>query len=365
MIRVVGLSKEFRGESGAFRALGTLDLDVAAREFFVLLGPSGSGKTTLLRSIAGIETPDQGDIYLGDRLIFSAAQQINVRPEERGLGMVFQSYAVWPHMTVYQNVALPLLHGARRIDRSRVRDRVMHALAMVQMENFADRPVPLLSGGQQQRVALARALAVQPLVLLMDEPLSNLDARLREEVRSQIKEVTNSVGVTVLYVTHDQAEAASLADRVAVMSEGRILQIATPDELYRTPSAPAVADFLGRVNWLQGTIRNRDRVETEIGVLNAKTGALSGAVRVALRPADIVISQTASGGANEFEGRVSEEVFLGEQTHVRLLLQHGRSIDVKLFTRVKAPLNGTSVFFRCDPDDILVFPNEPARRISD
>ena len=358
MICIVGVSKEFRGKRGAFRAIDALDLEVAAKEFFVLLGPSGSGKTTLLRCIAGIELPDEGEIYLGDRLIFSAARRVNVRPEERGLGMVFQSYAVWPHMTVYQNVALPLIHGARRIARERVRDRVMQTLALVQMEDFAHRPVPLLSGGQQQRVALARALAVQPVVLLMDEPLSNLDARLREEVRSQIKEVTNSVGVTVVYVTHDQSEAAALADQVAVMSGGRILQIASPDELYRRPAAPAVADFLGRLNWLTGTIRDRDRVETEIGLLEAKTGGLSGPVRVALRPADITISRTASGDANEFEGRVSEEVFLGEQVHVRLLLQQGRSIDVRLSNRFRDRLTGENVYFRCAAADVLVFPNQ-------
>ncbi len=272
--------------------------------------------------------------------------------------MVFQSYAVWPHLTVYQNVALPLIHGARRILREQVRERVMHALSLVQMEDFADRPVPLLSGGQQQRVALARALATQPVVLLMDEPLSNLDARLREEVRAQIKEVTNSVGVTVLYVTHDQAEAAALADRIAVMSDGRILQIASPDELYHRPSAPAVADFLGRMNWLQGAVCGPDRVETEIGIIEASTGGLVGRVRVALRPSDISISRTASGNANEFEGRVYEQVFLGEQVHLRLMLHQGRPIDVKLSHRSSERLGGEVVFFCCAASDILVFPAE-------
>jgi iron(III) transport system ATP-binding protein len=358
MIRLIGVAKEFRGKRGDVHALAALDLNVEAKEFFVLLGPSGSGKTTLLRCVAGIESPDGGEIYIGDRLFFSAARHINVRPEERGLGMVFQSYAVWPHMTVYQNVALPLIHGARRIPKEKVRDRVMQTLALVQMDAFADRPVPLLSGGQQQRVALARSLAVEPLVLLMDEPLSNLDARLREEVRSQIKEVTRRVGVTVLYVTHDQSEAAALADRIAVMSGGHILQIASPDELYRRPAVPAVADFLGRMNWLSGMVRDRDRVETEIGFIEVNTGGLSGAVRVAIRPADIELSRTASGRANEFEGRVSEQVFLGEQVHVRLTLQQGRSIDVKLTNRESDRLSGESVWFRCAVDDVLVFPGE-------
>jgi iron(III) transport system ATP-binding protein len=356
MIRAAGIRKAFSAKRGNVHALADLDLDVAAKEFFVLLGPSGSGKTTLLRCIAGIETPEDGEIFLGDRLIFSAARKVFVRPEERGLGMVFQSYAVWPHMTVYQNVALPLTHGLRRIVKSKVRERVMHSLSLVQMENFADRPVPALSGGQQQRVALARALAVQPVVLLMDEPLSNLDARLREEVRAQIKEVTHSVGVTVLYVTHDQAEAAALADRIAVMDEGRILQVASPDELYRKPAAPAIADFLGRINWLQGTVRAPGQIETEIGIIEAETAALGGPVRIGLRPADIAVSRRASGGANEFEARVSEEVFLGEQVQLRLTMWQGRSIDVKVVNRARDRLGGESVYFRCAAEDVLVFP---------
>ena len=356
MIRLVGIAKKFTTDRGAVAALEPLDLEIAQKEFFVLLGASGSGKTTLLRCVAGIESPSQGEIYLDGRLVFSAARKVNVRPEQRALGMVFQSYAVWPHLTVYQNVALPLIHGARRIPKGQVRDRVMHALELVQMAEVAERPVPLLSGGQQQRVALARALATEPIVLLMDEPLSNLDARLREEVRAQIKEVTSAVGVTTLYVTHDQSEAAALADRVAVMSEGRILQIEEPDALYRHPSTPVVADFLGRMNWFRGTIRAPDRIETEIGLIEAGTGDLSGPVRLAVRPADIIVSQTASGGVNEFEARVSRQVYMGDQTHLRLLLQHKRSIDVRLFARTKPQMSGAKVYFRCNPEDVLIFP---------
>jgi iron(III) transport system ATP-binding protein len=355
MIRIAGLSKEFPVNAGVAVALVALDLAVEEKEFFVLLGASGSGKSTLLRCVAGIETPDDGEIFLGGRLMFSKRQKIFVRPEERGLGMVFQSYAVWPHMTVYQNVALPLTHGARRIARTKVRDRVMQALALVQMEALADRPVPFLSGGQQQRVALARALAVEPVVLLMDEPLSNLDARLREEVRFQIKEVTRSVGVTVLYVTHDQQEAAALADRIAVMSDGRILQIAPPAALYGRPADPKVADFLGRMNWLKGHVRARDTVETEFGVLQAKTGALMGPVRIGLRPGDIALSATASGRPNELCGRVVEEIFLGEQVQLRVELRPGLVIDVRLARRAPEPWTGKQVYSCCGADDILLF----------
>jgi len=357
MIVIAGIRKEFPTRHGAFLALADLDLKVAAREFFVLLGPSGSGKTTLLRCVAGIDSPDKGEIYLGDRLIFSASRGVFIRPEDRGLGMVFQSYAVWPHMTVYQNVALPLIHGARKIARAKVRDRVMHALSLVQMEGFAERPVPLLSGGQQQRVALARALAVQPLVLLMDEPLSNLDARLREEVRAQIKEVTRSVGVTVLYVTHDQTEAAALADRIAVMSEGKILQVASPDQLYRKPANPAVADFLGRMNWIRGNVRDDRGIETEIGVLDAKVGAHHGSVCVGIRPSDITVSHVPSGRPNEFKGTVCDEVFLGDQVQLRVTLQQGSVIEVKLSKQLNDRWTGLDVYVHCGAEDVLLFPD--------
>ena len=198
-------------------------IEVAEQEFFVLLGLSGSGKTTLLRCVAGLERPDGGEIAIGNTLVSSAARNFFLGPEERGLGMVFQSYAVWPHMTVYQNVAFPLVNGPRKYSTHDVKKRVLNALELVQLGGLADRPAPFLSGGQQQRVALARALAVEPKVLLMDEPLSNLDARLREEVRDEIKNLSRKFGIAVLYVTHDQVEAMALADRVAVMSKGKVL----------------------------------------------------------------------------------------------------------------------------------------------
>ena len=357
MISIRGLRKEFPVKEGVVSALSELDLEVGAREFFVLLGPSGSGKSTLLRCVAGIETPEAGEITLADRLIYSSDRNVFVRPEDRGLGMVFQSYAVWPHMTVYQNVALPLTHGSKRIPRSAVRDRVMQALAKVQMERFADRPVPHLSGGQQQRVALARAIAVEPVVLLMDEPLSNLDARLREEVRIQIREVTKAVGVTVLYVTHDQTEAMALGDRVAVMDRGRILQIGAPDALYRRPVAPMVAEFLGSINWFKGTARAGTEVETPIGVLQADTGGRTGAVRVGVRPADVQLSTAPGGGANELPGEVVDEMFLGEQSLIKVRLGQGGIIEVKAPMRSNERWMGRQVYCRCERGDVLVFPD--------
>jgi iron(III) transport system ATP-binding protein len=220
MIGIHSLRKTFKTGTDSVQAVDGVDLQVSEKEFFVLLGLSGSGKTTLLRCVAGLERPEAGEIVLGDTIVSSAERGIFITPEDRAIGMVFQSYAVWPHMTVFDNVAFPLTDGKRRLPRAKVRDRVMGALELVQLSALADRPVPFLSGGQQQRVALARALAVEPKVLLMDEPLSNLDARLREEVRDEIRSLAKKLSITVFYVTHDQVEAMALADRIAVMSAG-------------------------------------------------------------------------------------------------------------------------------------------------
>ena len=226
MISVKGLHKTFTFGKARTAALQGIDLEVREGEFFVLLGPSGSGKTTLLRSVAGLEKPDRGEILLGGKTLFSSAQKIHLLPEERGIGMVFQSYAIWPHLSVADNIGLVITHGKMRLPRDKIKGRIRRALSLVQLEEFEQSPARLLSGGQQQRVALARALAVNPKVLLMDEPLSNLDARLREEVRSKIRSLVSGLKITSLYVTHDQVEAMVLADRIAVMAGGRVLEVA-------------------------------------------------------------------------------------------------------------------------------------------
>ena len=355
MIKITQLRKEFPAKDGVFTALHALDLEVARGEFFVLLGPSSSGKSTLLRCVAGIDIPEGGEMTLDDRLIFSSAKNVLVRPEDRGLGMVFQSYAVWPHMTVYQNVALPLTHGTRRIASGKVRDRVMHALSLVQMETYADRPVPYLSGGQQQRVALARALAVEPVVLLMDEPLSNLDARLREEVRHQILSVTKRVGVTVLYVTHDQTEALALGDRVAVMHQGRIMQIAPPNDLFTRPANATVAEFLGKVNWLDGSITASGEIDTSIGRIRAETAGLQGKVRVGIRPSSLQVSETSTGEANEFGATVGAEAFLGEQIELLLKLPGNTELELHAPRRARVRWLDKVVYCRVDASEVLVY----------
>ena len=321
MISIKDLIKVYKSGSESVRAVDGVTIDVGEREFFVLLGLSGSGKTTLLRCVAGLEKPEGGDIAISHSLVSSAARKFFTAPEERRLGMVFQSYAVWPHMTVYQNVAFPLANGPRKISSEKIKKNVMNALEMVQLAGFADRPAPFLSGGQQQRVALARALAVEPRVLLMDEPLSNLDARLREEVRDEIKNLSKTVGIAVLYVTHDQVEAMALADRVAVMSKGKVLQCAAPRELYDTPSSREVCEFLGSINLLDGVVTDGSQIETTLGKLTCTIPdpALKH-VSLAIRPEELELSAAPSGLENEFSAEVVSSTFLGELTVCDLIV---------------------------------------------
>jgi iron(III) transport system ATP-binding protein len=356
LIKIRGLTKDFDVAGGVISALPPLDLDIERNEFFVLLGPSGSGKSTLLRCVAGIEVPQAGEIQIGDKMVYSQPQRIFLKPEQRGLGMVFQSYAVWPHMTVYQNVALPLLHGANKVRRNRVDEKVRRALALVQIEQLADRPVPLLSGGQQQRVALARALAIEPAVLLMDEPLSNLDAKLREEVRAQIHEVTRAVGVTVLYVTHDQTEALSLADRVAMIDHGRILQIGEPEMLYQKPTNRIVADFFGQMNWLPAQTTDGGVFGTEIGSFSAPAAACRGRVSIGMRPSEVRVSLVPTGLANEFSGTVIEEQFLGDYRMIKIRPQANLIFHARVPIRDYGNLAGKDIWWRCESAALLVFP---------
>jgi iron(III) transport system ATP-binding protein len=314
VISITGIRKDFQTGDEAVAALRGIDLEVGKGEFFVLLGPSGSGKTTLLRCVAGLEKPNAGEIILNGKTVYSGNQRISAPPEEREIGMVFQSYAIWPHLTVAENVGLVLTHGRARLSKSQAAERIRRSLALVPLENFDNRPARLLSGGQQQRVALARALAVNPALLLMDEPLSNLDARLREEVRTSIKKLTNQVGITVLYVTHDQVEAMVLADRIGVMSRGQILQIGNPFELYRSPANALVAEFFGSINWIHGRMLDGERVESEIGPLVTELSRrYDGAVVVGVRPEDVKLDSASTGAENRLDGKVVSSNFLGDQ----------------------------------------------------
>ena len=313
MISIAGVSKNFSADDRSVAALRSVHLEVNRGEFFVLLGPSGSGKTTLLRAVAGLEKPDQGEISLDGKVVYSRSQGLCAPPEERQVGMVFQSYAIWPHLTVAENIGLVLTHGRLRLSKKEAAERIHHSLSLVQLQDFETRPARLLSGGQQQRVALARALAINPALVLMDEPLSNLDARLREEVRTNIKKLAVQIGMTVLYVTHDQIEAMVLADRIAVMAHGEILQVGRPAELYRHPASALVAEFFGSINWIRGMVHGNNRIETELGPLwIADSRHCYGAVIVGVRPEDVHL-RSSNEGENRIEGKVRTSVFLGDQ----------------------------------------------------
>ena len=356
MISIRSLRKTFRSGADSVQAVNEVDLQVEEKEFFVLLGLSGSGKTTLLRCVAGLEKPEAGEIRLGEQIVSSAERRIFIPPEDRALGMVFQSYAVWPHMTVFENVAFPLVNGKRKLPRSQVRERANGALELVQLSDLADRPVPFLSGGQQQRVALARALAVEPKVLLMDEPLSNLDARLREEVRDEIRNLAKKLGITVLYVTHDQVEAMALADRIAVMSGGKILQIGGADELYHFPVDRSVAEFLGAMNEFEGAVQNNGGINIALGALNCVIpNGVTGEVIVAIRPEDVSLSREPHGCTNEFPAQLVSRLFLGDITLYHLSV-NGKKLRGKTAGMDRQLEPGSSIYVRLPAEKLKIFP---------
>jgi iron(III) transport system ATP-binding protein len=289
-VRIQGLSKRYPGTAAP--AVHDLTLEVEAGEFIALLGPSGCGKTTTLRCVAGLEKPDAGEIWVNDTLVFSSTRRINIPAYRRQMGMVFQSYAIWPHMTVFENVAYPLKNLSVR--RSDIQSRVMDVLALVGLDQYATRPAPLLSGGQQQRVALARALVAQPQVLLLDEPLSNLDAKLREQMQFELRDIQQKLGLTAIYVTHDQDEAFSLADVMAVIHSGELLELGTPEEVYEAPATSTGATFLGSTTRVTGVVVGRDGakliVRTALGDMRCRSRAEvpdGGSVEIHLRPDDV------------------------------------------------------------------------------
>ena len=291
-IRISHLSKKY----GKVLAVDSVTLAVEDKEFFSLLGPSGCGKSTVLRCVAGLEEPSEGEVYIGATRVNSSADGINVPTELRPIGMVFQNYAVWPHMTVHDNVAYPL--KLKKLPKELIETKLKDALHTVGLERLSDRYPSQLSGGEQQRVALARALIKEPEVLLLDEPLSNLDAKLREQMRFELKDLQRRTGIPILYVTHDQAEALAMSDHLAVMNAGRIVQVGTPAEIYTQPADRFVADFIGLMNFVPGRILSRNGEEATVEFLSghrlcvADRSGLSGECVVAVRPEDISLGQT-------------------------------------------------------------------------
>jgi iron(III) transport system ATP-binding protein len=323
MLSVSSVSKKYLAENDrVVQAADNVGFEVPRGKLFTLLGPSGCGKTTTLRSIAGLEKPDAGEISVDGRVVYSSSKNVFVPSNKRDFGMVFQSYAIWPHMTVFQNVAFPLQVDARKYPKRELDQAVSRVLHIVALDGLEDRPATQLSGGQQQRLALARALIKQPPILLLDEPLSNLDAKLRERMRFELKRLQQELNLTCVYVTHDQSEALALSHELAVMSQGKIIQIGSPRDIYEAPKDKFVADFVGVTNLISGTIvekakaENAYTVRVEFGVivtysfanLNVGDDAL-----VSIRPEHINISTCSGNGSNVYNALVETQVYLGDR----------------------------------------------------
>jgi len=354
-IQLRNLSKTYRGSEGDHAAVSGVSLTIASGEFVTLLGPSGCGKTTTLRLIAGYLVPDAGEIRVADRVLSSPKDV--VPPEARGMGMVFQNYAVWPHKTVFENVAFGLM--LRNVSKSESRDRVDRVLDLVNLAGLGARYPSELSGGQQQRVALARSLVVEPAILLLDEPLSNLDAKLRERMRTELKALQRRTGITFIYLTHDQSEALALSDHIAVMHDGRLQQYGTPREVYCEPANQIVADFMGLVNLLRARLVEVAPAASvfECGPVRVSMPSPSGMraggrADLAIRPETIRLSATAAGPGS-FPARVIEQTYLGNLNEYVLAageLQLRVQADAQAFFAV-----GSEVFALIDAQQCRAF----------
>jgi iron(III) transport system ATP-binding protein len=348
-------------DHGKVLAVDNVNLEVEVGRLTTFLGPSGCGKTTLLRCVAGLETPEEGEIYFGDTPVFSSSRKLNVKPEKRNIGMVFQSYSIWPHLTVFENVAFPL--KLRRVSGDSLVHKVEAALAKVDLLGFEKRFPSQLSGGQQQRVAIARAISTEPKLLLFDEPLSNLDFKLREHMRFELVKLQKELEITSIYVTHDQTEAMVIADEIVIMKGGRFVQIGEPREIYSRPANRFVADFIGLSNFISGRIKGHGQsiwVESEIGPIriiksdfDLPEGSMDHEVTVSVRPENIEILRDGAGeGTNTYGGEVERAVYLGDKIYYQL------KVNKVLFRVQTHPDNlfsvGEKVFLRVNPEKFIL-----------
>lgn len=364
MVKVRGLFKRFEGEKGVVKAVDGIEFEVPAGEMFTLLGPSGCGKSTTLRCLAGLETAERGEIEVDGQLVSSEKRGVFVPAHKRDIGMVFQSYAIWPHMSVFDNVAFPLKVGSKKPSRKELKRRVEKALSLVKLAGLEDRPAPLLSGGQQQRLALARALVREPKVLLLDEPLSNLDAKLREYMRFELKALQRQLGITTVYVTHDQLEALALSDTIAVMNDGKIVQMGSPKGIYEWPECRFVADFVGSSNLITGTVRE---TAPDLSTVDTAFGPLCCPIPDGLKDQDKVLISLRLENidvhksrppmeTNVWEGQVETAAFLGEFLDCQFLVGENvlrcrahPSLDVK---------SGEKVYLHIHPQTCIVLGDE-------
>ena len=341
MIRIEDLHVTFRADEGEIHAVKGISIHVTEGEFYTLLGPSGCGKSTTLRCLAGLERPTSGRILLDGSVVYDSGQDLAVPPHQRDISMVFQSYAIWPHLTVFENVAFPLREMRPRVREGDIRDRVARALELVQLAGYEQRPAPFLSGGQQQRLALARAICRESPVVLLDEPLSNLDAKLRAETRLELRSLVKRLNMTAVYVTHDQTEALTMADRVAVMKAGKIVQESPPRDIYQKPSTRFVASFIGQINFLHGEITAPGIVDTPAGPIRYNSNDapnVGTTVTVAIRPENLSLSDDGNAeGGTVIDGEVEEVVFVGNALECAIKAGSAR-LNVQLH-----PSNGITV----------------------
>ena len=360
-VQVRGLVVEYAAQGRTVRAVDGVSFTVERGAFYTLLGPSGCGKTSTLRCIAGLESARAGEIRLGDQVVVSHAPPVLVPPHKRDIGMVFQSYAIWPHLNVFENVAFPLRLTGKLSD-PQIGQRVESALAMVQLDGYGGRLATQLSGGQQQRLALARALVREPSLLLLDEPLSNLDAKLRESMRIELREIQKRFGITTIYVTHDQGEALAMSDRIAVMEQGRIVQEGSPREIYSAPASPFVAGFVGSTNFIRGTVQGMDGafVQVRSGLLmlagiSRQALANNTPVTLSVRPENIAIHRRKPEGRIATEGVIEAASYLGEYMDYRIRID-GQAIMAR--HRADGDIAPESrVFVEIDPRLCTVLPD--------